>query len=209
MNTKMLLAPGCLSALLLVSGCVGFEVSGAVQSGRFALKGRQPDAAVAYFRRAAELDPDYVLPFVSRETVQTYLGRAYYEAGKFPDARRALELALKKNEQDYTARLYVGLALLREGSRDQGRRETESGLRGIYSGIEHIANGNTDIANYWDPGKQIRSEIQRTLALASSGKLSEGELISSAEWIGRNLDGEIEKAQSQQKRDTQRRGDDR
>jgi tetratricopeptide (TPR) repeat protein len=208
MKTNIGKVAGYLASIVLIGGCTTFQVGGEVQKGRYALRGRQPEIAAGHFSRAAELDPDYVLPLQLRVSVYTYLGRAQYEAGNFAEARRALEIALKNNPQDSTTQLYLGLTSLRQGNRDQGRRDTETGLRGIFSTIESIAAGNTDSARYWDPGKRIRSEIQNALAASSSGKLPDGDLITISEWIGKNLDEEAEKAQADEWREIQRRSRD-
>lgn len=206
MNVNNRNVAGYLAFLVLISGCATFQVGGEIQKGRYALRRGQPEIAAGHFSRAAELNADYALPFQLRESVHAYLGRAHYETKNFAEARRALEIALKKNPQDSTARLYLGLTSLREGNRDQGRRDTETGLRGIASAIETIASGNIDSARYWDPGRRIRGEIQNALALSSSGKLPDGELTSIAEWVGKNLDEEIDKAQADELRDFQRGG---
>lgn len=53
----------------------------------------------------------------------TYLGRAYYEAKKYPQARQALERAIAVNKDDSLARLYLGLTLTRQGSHENSRKE--------------------------------------------------------------------------------------
>src|SRR5262245_2100704 len=93
---------------------------------------RSPDRPTASCNRisshAADLDPDYKTPYSIRESVWTYLGRAYYEAGNFPEARQALEKALSIDKDNPLPKLYLGLTLLRSGDQQQGRRETENGL---------------------------------------------------------------------------------
>ena len=99
------------------------QVAHEVQLGRNALQTGQPQVAVAYLRNAAELDPSYETPYSIRESVWTYLGRAYYEVGNFPEARRALEKALSKDKDDPLARLYLGLTLLRSGNQQEAPRD--------------------------------------------------------------------------------------
>ena len=57
---------------------------------------------------------------------------------------------------------------------------------------------------YWDPGRQIRSDVQMTLA----GKLDAAEFIASAQRIGGKLDEEIDKARRDEARTRYGRGGD-
>ena len=111
-------------------------------------------------RNAAELDPSYETPYSIRESVWTYLGRAYYEVGNFPEARRALEKALSKDKDDPLARLYLGLTLLRSGNQQEGRRETESGLREIDNLLNYLAS-RPSTGIYWDPARQSAPTLSR------------------------------------------------
>jgi tetratricopeptide (TPR) repeat protein len=88
-----------------------------VQSGRVALLSGQPQLAEDHFRRVVETDPDYVADWsLFRVGIWTYLGRAYYDAGKLTEAREALLQALKRHESDFMARLYFAMTLLRTKS---------------------------------------------------------------------------------------------
>jgi len=98
---------------ILTTGC-GVQVATEVQSGRAALMAGNPELALTHFQRGAESQPDYVFDLPPlQEGIWTYLGRAYYETGKLPEAREALSQALKRNDADFIARLYLGLTLLR------------------------------------------------------------------------------------------------
>jgi tetratricopeptide (TPR) repeat protein len=68
----------------------------------------------AQARRFIAEDPDYSVPYRLRQNVLTYLGRAHYETGRDKDARATLEKALSRDNDDYMARLYLGLTLLRD-----------------------------------------------------------------------------------------------
>jgi tetratricopeptide (TPR) repeat protein len=85
-----------------------------VDLGRAALIGGNPDMAADHFRRVAEAEPQYVadLPPL-RQSIWTYLGHAYYDAGKMAEARESLVRALKTDSEDFIARLYWALTLLR------------------------------------------------------------------------------------------------
>jgi len=205
MKRTMLSLSVALWMLIIISGCASLQVANEVQLGRNALQTGQPQAAVGYLRRAAELDPNYKTPYSIRESVWTYLGRAYYEVGNFPEARRALEKALSDDNDDPLARLYLGLTLLRSSDEQKGRRETEIGLREI----DNLVNRLTSIPSngiYWDPTWQIRSDIQRVLN--ANGMLESSELITLAERVGSQLDEEIDTVRRVEARDKYNRGGD-
>jgi tetratricopeptide (TPR) repeat protein len=190
MKSKKCRLLGCLPLLVFFSGCAAVQVSQDVQAGRNALQLGHPEVAVGYLRRAAELDPNYTLPYTLHESVLTYLGRAYYETGNFAEARSTLEKALARDKDDYLARLYLGLTLMRSGDPDRGRREAENGLNGIHDWLENISASSNSPAIFWDPTRQIRSDIEKT----SASKLEASEFIAAAQRIGREFDEEVDKA---------------
>jgi tetratricopeptide (TPR) repeat protein len=187
-NTKKLLVPICLAALTYFSGC-GIQVAGDVQAGRNALHAGRPHDAVSYFLRAAEVDPTYRIPYRLSVSVLAYLGRAYYETGRYEDARKALERAISLNRDDALAHLYLGLTLLRSGDTARGRKEIESGLKGIHETLEHIASDNSS-GIFWDPTRGIRSEIEKTLG----NKLDDSQFAVAALGIGIDFEEEIDEA---------------
>lgn len=164
-----------------------------------------PEAALIHFQQAAQSDPSYRMrsgPF--QEGVWTYVGRAQYHTGRFPEARQSLERALSLDKDDYLARLYLGLTLARGGDRAKGLKEMESGMKGLYDWLEYITYYTTS-GLFWDPGREIRSEIERDLAMISGKDIDWQNLISSAEWVGRKIEEEIDLA----RRDESRRLRDR
>lgn len=191
--------PACLAALIYLSGCTAIQVAGDVQAGRNALQTGRPNDAVGYLTRAADADPTYKIPYRVPEGVLAYLGRAYYETGKDAEARRSLEKGVSLDNDDSLAHLYLGLTLLRTGDRDRGRKEIETGLKGINDTLEYIAADKVD-GFYWDPARMIRSDIEKTLA----SKLDDSQLAVSAERIGRQFDEEVDKARRDKNR--RRRG---
>jgi len=196
--------PVGLWMLIIISGCASLQIANEVQLGRNALQTGQSQVAVGYLRHAAELDPNYRTPYSIRASVWTYLGRAYYEVGNFPEARRALERALSNDKDDPLASLYFGLTLLRSGDQQEGRRETENGLREINNMLNRLASSPSN-GIYWDPTRQIRSDIQRALA---SGTLESSEFITLAQRVGSQLDEEIDNARRDEARDKYNRGGD-
>ena len=203
MKRTTLSLPVGIWTFVILSGCAAIQVANEVQLGRNALQTGQPQAAIGYLRNAADLDPDYKTPYSIRESVWTYLGRAYYEVGNFPEARQALEKALSIDKDDPLPKLYLGLTLLRSGDQQQGRRETENGLRGINNLLNHLATSPTN-GIYWDPTRQIRSDIQR--ALSMNEMIQQSEFITVAERVGSQLDEEIDNARRVETSDRYNRG---
>ena len=203
MKRKTLSLPVGIWTFVILSGCAAIQVASEVQQGRNALQTGQPQAAIGYLRDAADLDPDYKTPYSIRESVWTYLGRAYYEVGNFPEARQALEKALSIDKDNPLPPIYLGLTLLRSGDQQQGRRETESGLRGINNLLNHLATSPTN-GIYWDPTQQIRSDIQR--ALNMNEMIQQSEFITAAERVGSQLDEEIDNARRVETNDRYNRG---
>ena len=195
MTSDRLFVPICFSALLFISGCAG--VGSDVQAGRNALQTGRANDAIGYLTRAAEADPNYTIPYRVRAGVLAYLGRAYLETGKDTEARQTLERAVKLDKDDPFAHLYLGIAMLKTGERERGRKEVEDGLRAIDDTLEYIAEDRV-YGFYWDPGMNIRNDIRKSLA----AKLDDAQLAMAGERIGRQFDEEIDKA----RRDEARRG---
>lgn len=183
------LTPVLLSAAMFVSGCATLQVSQDAAAGRNALQTGKPEDAVAYLRRAVEADPDYVLPNRLQESALAFLGRAYYEVGNLPEARAKLEQAVARDKDDLMARLYLGLTLLKGGEQERGKRETEAGLKGINDWLEYVSKQGYS-GQFWDPGRAIRSEIEKALA----AMLAPNDLIVAGQRVGMQLDEEVEKA---------------
>ena len=196
MKTPDKLILTCLSALLFASGCAGLQVSQDVLSGRNALQTGKPEAAVGYLRRAVDADPNYTLPNRLEESSLALLGRAYYEIGNFPEARTSLERAIARDQNDHMARLYLGLTLIKAGDQERGRHEVESGLKGINEWLEYVSSRGYS-GQFWDPARDIRSDIQRGLA----STVSTPDLIVIAQRVGVKFDEEPERALRDELRD--------
>ena len=189
------------ATLFLLSACVDFQLVGEVQRGRTALLGANPDAALAHFQRAAEQNPDYFFNYYPLEqSVQTYLGRAYYATGNLPAARQVLERARSRYKQDQMAKLYLGLVLSRDGDRQRGLRELQAGLQGLIAWLDSMQQIPRE-AIYWDPGGDLRSEAQRSLAMIAGRDINWKELIASAERLGQQFDEEVDRARYDERRD--------
>jgi tetratricopeptide (TPR) repeat protein len=178
---------------LLLSGCASILVSGDFQSGREALLTNNDQRALGYFQSVAEKDPNYV--FVAdlfREGVWTYLGRVQYKLGRYEEARQSLERALSIDPNDNLARLYLGLTLARRTNSAQGLKDIQVGLQGLYDLLEYM-QASRPFTAFWDPQRQIRSEIKNELDMISGKDIDWPKLIEGAEWVGREMDEEVER----------------
>jgi tetratricopeptide (TPR) repeat protein len=198
MKTKTSLA--LFSTLVFFSGCTSLQVGGEVQSGRQALLEGRNQAALGYFYSAAQMEPNYVYATGSspKQSVWSYVGRSEYLTGRFPEARKSLERAVASNQQEDIARLYLGLTLAREGDRQRGLKEIETGMRGINSFLDYITQTQRfSIGQYWDPNRDIRSKIQSDLAMISRKDIDWQKLTADTEWLGIRMEQESDLARRQ------------
>jgi tetratricopeptide (TPR) repeat protein len=190
---KRLMPAVCIvSFALLLSGCV--TAGSQVQAGRRDLLYGDPNYAVVHFQRAAELKPDYLYYSVLPQSVWTYVGRAHYATGRLSAARQAFERAVSHSDQDNLAKLYLGLVLARDGDQPRGLKEIEGGMRGIHDWLDYIEQRfGFSYGRFWDPRREIRSEIESDLAMISKG-IDLPKLIANGEWVGRQMEEEIDRA---------------
>lgn len=201
MTAKAFWIATCLWTGASALGCAGIHVGQQVQAGRNALQTGRPHDAAAYLMQAADSDPDYKTPFRLPQSVLSYLGRAYYETGRDSEAKSALELAVRKNPDDYLAHLYLGLVRLRNGDQTRGRLEVETSLKDIHETLEYLAADNVN-GIFWDPAGRIRADIQQALMTHGDIPL----FIASAEQIGRDFDQEMDTARRDEGRHRNGRG---
>ena len=189
------------SLFCLAAGCASLQVAGQVQSGRTALLMNQPETALAYFQQAAESDPNYIYQSVNfRESVWTYLGRAQYALGKWSEARRSFERALFIYRDDAMAQLYLGLAMIRGGDQTQGLKQLQQGLKNLSGWVDYL-NSSRPYYAFWDPSGAIRKEIDKTLVLLDAEKVHpEKDIIASAEWVGQQMEEEIDRVRGDERR---------
>jgi tetratricopeptide (TPR) repeat protein len=194
---------GWLSLILVLIGCAAYQAAGQVQAGRQALLINKPEDALAYFLQVAQTNPNYIFQSENyREGIWTYVGRSQYSLGRLTEARQSLEKALSIYPDDYLARIYLGLTLMRSGEDSTGSKDLASGLQGLYDWLEYM-NRTMPFTAFWDPRGEIRSEIQKDLDLLSGKDVDRPQLISSAEWIGQRMEEEIDLV----RRDEQRQMD--
>jgi tetratricopeptide (TPR) repeat protein len=200
---------GFLSMPILLVGCTAFQTSTELHKGRVALLGGMPDAAVTHFTQVTALN-DKARYSQLQEGAWTYLGRAYYDAKKYPQARQALERAVAINGDDSFARLYLGLTLARQGDYDTGRREVLLGLQGLYDSLDYIAY-NTSTGMYWDATGQIRAALGATKSDVQVANPNLDPLFAHLETLGITIEQEIDAASRDESRERNRRaggGDD-
>lgn len=190
------------AVVVFLSGCAGFQAGTNVEAGRKAFFIGNNEAALDYFQRAAELDPSYVYGVALRQNIWSYVGRSEYSVGRFPQARNTLEKALSINKEEDMARLYLGLTLARSGDRQQGVKEIQGGMKGLHDQLEYISQAyRFSYGQYWDTRREIRSAIQRDLAMIDGKDLDWQKLISDSEWLGRKVEEEIDLARRDERED--------
>jgi len=101
-----------LATSIAIAACAGSGTS--FLAGRQALLRGEPDNAVGYFDQVAQSDPSLVVSSPPpRKSIWTYVGRAHYNAGRYGQAKTALDKALTYVKDDHVARLYRGLTMIR------------------------------------------------------------------------------------------------
>ena len=185
-----------------LSACASFQAAADITQGRQALIQGNNQSALGYFQTAEQIDPTYVYGTELRQGVLSYLGRAQYLTGNYAQARSTLERALSQNQDDSIARLYLGLALARQGETQKALPDIDSGMKGIYDLLNYITDTfRFGYGQYWDPGRDIRSAIEKDRAMIASGKIDWPTLIAEGESIA--LKTEREPDQARQNRRTQ------
>jgi hypothetical protein len=85
-------------------------------------------------------------------------------------------------------------------SPDQGMFEFETALKECLAWLEKFTSTTVE-GNYWDPGGQIRSAIRANLTQISRKDADPKTLVKSGEWLGQELEEEVERARRQEQRD--------
>jgi tetratricopeptide (TPR) repeat protein len=191
---------GLLIGMVNFFACDSYQVAGLAQSGRQALLKKDFETALGHFEEVARRDPNYVYTSaLFHEGIWTYVGRCQYVTGRLPQARQSLDLALTKDKADLLARLYLGMTLLRSGDDNGGRAELQSATKELYDWIEYTVNTRPHEA-HWDPNKQIRGELKKTLTLVKESELNRSQVLLNAEWLGAEIEEEIERVRRDESR---------
>jgi tetratricopeptide (TPR) repeat protein len=184
---------------VLLSACAAFQGGGDIAQGRQALIEGNNQAALGYFQAAEQVDPTYIYGTELREGVLSYLGRAQYLSGDYAQARPTLEKALSQDKGDNIARLYLGLTLARQGETQKGLQDIDAGMKGIYDFVDYITDTfRFSYGRDWDPGRDIRSGIERDRAVIASGKIDWPALIAEGESIAMKIEREPDLVRQQE-----------
>ena len=180
-----------LSLSVLLSACAAFQGGGDIAQGREAMFAGDYKTAVGYFQSAEQVDPNYVFGTELQAGVLSYLGRAQYLTGDYAQARQTLEKAVSQDKDDNVARLYLGLALARQGERQKSLQDIDAGMKGIHDFVDYITDTfRFSFGKDWDPGRDIRSTIEQDRAIIASGKIDWPILIAGGESIGMKIEQE-------------------
>lgn len=200
MKVRLILFVACV----LLAGCATLQLAGRFSTGRQALLRNEPKQALPQFLQVAERDPDYVYRSMEFDSgIWTYVGRTQYALGRFQEARQSLERALAQDPNDFMARLYLGLALMRLGESERGLKESASGMRGLHDWLEYVER-RQPFEVHWDPGRVLREFIDKELEKIEAKDVDREELIASAEWLGIRMEQEIDWARRDRRRELER-----
>ena len=170
---------------ILLSACAATRGAQDVVQGKEALLARDYPAALGYFQRAEQVDPNYIYGAELMEGVSSFLGRAQYLTGNYPQARQTLQKALSQHRTDNLARLYLGLTYYRLGDEKAALTNIQAGMNGINNWLEYLnSNFAQEFGQDWDPGGTIRAGIRSDLEMMSSGKIDWPKLIADGERLG-------------------------
>jgi len=79
-------------------------------------------------------------------------------------------------------------------------------MKETYDRIEFVVNNKIGVGDFWDPRREMRAEIQNNLAMIAGKEIDWQKLISSGEWLGQQMEEEVEKAQQDEKSDIESGG---
>ena len=147
--------------------------------------GGQQSSRAYLFSTSRASDPDYIYGAELREGVASFLGRAQYLTGNYPQARQTLQKALSQHRTDNVARLYLGLTLYRLGDQKAALTNIQRGLTGISNWLDYLStNFAQESGQDWDPGGTIRAGIRTDLNMISSNQIDWPKLIADGERLG-------------------------
>ena len=193
---------------LIVSGCATLQNGSDFQAGRSALLTGKTEIALSYFQTVADKDPNYYYGTAYQQGVLGFLGRTQYTLGQLPQAQNTLERALTLDKTDDSARLYLGLTLVRREDRQRGVGEIADSMKSIHEFLEWVTQTHRfSFGQFWDPTRKIRSSIENDLAMIRSNEIDWPRLIADGEWLGKEIDEEGDRARYDEMRERQRQSD--
>jgi len=71
--------------------------------------------------------------------------------------------------------------------------EIHNGLQGLFDWIEALV-ASRPFEVYWDPNKQLRNELKKTLAMIAEANADGAKIVAGAEWLGQEIEEESERA---------------
>ena len=174
-----------LSLTVLLSACAVVNTAGDIAQGRQAMLEGKYQLALDYFWAGDQLDPHYMFGAELREGVLSFLGRAQYLTGNYPQARQTLQKALSQHRTDNVARLYLGLTLYRLVDQKAALTNIQRGLTGISNWLDYLStNFAEEFGQDWDPAGTIRAGIRTDLNMISSNQIDWPKLIADGERLG-------------------------
>ena len=179
---------GCVLSLVFLSLACNhavpyFGVGGRYEEGKQQfLRGRggNMDTAVTALETVVSQDPTY-------KDSLTYLGRAYYNKGRYQDAFAILQRALVINRDDEVAWIAFGLAQLRLGQNNAGIESLKGGLT-LASKV--MVDGYQNFI-YFDTRGLIRAQIRRSAFLVTKGIEEKNNIIASTDRLLALVDDEV------------------
>jgi len=166
----------------------------------------QPKEALTHFEAAAAQDPNYTTRFTLLNTgIWTYVGRAYYEIGEKEKALASLKRAKKSSSDDYLARTYLGLVMAQTGNTRDGKAELEAGLKGLAVWLETLPGRE---GQYWDTSNYLADSITQTRKMLQAERPDWQGIAANVEWLGMELEEEIEDVKTKKSHDETGNGGD-
>ena len=159
-----------------------FGVGGRYEEGREQfLRGRagDMDVAIAALEHVVSQDPAY-------KQALTYLGRAYYRKGRYPEAFAILQRALAVNNEDEMAWIALGLTQMRLGQVDKG---IEALKGGITLASKVMVDGYHNYL-YWDTRGLIRASMRRSAFLLTKGSEERDNILQTTDRMMALIDDE-------------------
>ena len=178
-----------VAVIALIGVCIGcnhaiprFGVGGRYEEGfdQF-MRGRSGDmnVAVTSLEYVVSQDPTY-------KKCLTYLGRAYYQKGRYQDAFAVLQRALAVNKEDEIAWIAFGVTQLRLNQTDKG---IESLKGGITLASRVMMDGYHNYM-YWDTRGLVSASMRRSAFLVTKGPDEKDGIIQSTERLLALIDAE-------------------
>jgi tetratricopeptide (TPR) repeat protein len=159
-----------------------FGVGGRYEEGKEQfLRGRagDMDVAIAALEYVVSRDPTY-------KQSLTYLGRAYYQKGRYQEAFAILQRALAVDKEDEMAWIALGLTQLRLGQNEKG---IESLKGGITLASKVMVDGYHNYL-YWDTRGLIRASMRRSAFLLTKGVEERNNIIQNTDRLMALIDDE-------------------